>query len=118
MVWTRAVAGRLKTDYRYSSSLVYNNFPVPPLSEKQKSDIADKALEVLSVRENHSEKTLEQMYKPDKMPEDLRKAHKELDEVVDRCYQTKQFLNDEARLSHLFELYEKMIEEEKGQLNV
>lgn len=113
MTWVRAVAGRLKTDIRYSSAIVYNNFPVPPLSTKQKDAIADHVKEVLSARENHSEMTLAQMYDPDHMPADLRMAHNGLDEIVERCYRTKLFTSDEERLSYLFKEYEKMIAMEK-----
>jgi hypothetical protein len=113
MTWVRAVAGRLKTDFRYSSAIVYNNFPVPPLSEKQKIAISDHVREVLSARENHSEMTLAQMYDPDHMPSDLREAHNGLDEIVERCYRTKPFTSDEERLSYLFKEYEKMLAIEK-----
>jgi len=72
MVWMRAVAGRLKTDYRYSSALVYNNFPFPNISEKQKEEIIELVLNILDEREQHSEKTLSQLYDPNKMPQDLK----------------------------------------------
>lgn len=117
MVWTRAVAGRLKTDYRYSSALVYNNFPVRPLTDGQKKVVTEGALRVLAIREKYPEKTLAQLYDPDKMPADLKAAHEELDEIVDGLYSSKGFANDEERLSMLFDLYEKMIAEEKGELN-
>jgi hypothetical protein len=108
MAWVNAVAGRLKTDLRYSSAIVYNNFPIPPLTEDEKSSIAAKVQTVLDTREGHSEKNLSQMYSPEKMPGDLRLAHQELDEVVDGIYRKKPFENDEERLAHLFNLYETM----------
>ncbi len=113
MTWTRAIAGRLKTDFRYSSAIVYNNFPVPPISDEMNSMIEEKVLAVLDSRENHSEKTLSQMYDPDKMPYDLRLAHQELDNVVDSLYRKKPFANDEERLAYLFNLYEEMINKEQ-----
>jgi hypothetical protein len=113
MAWVRAVAGKLETRIRYSSAIVYNNFPVPLLSEKQKSAITDHVMNVLRARQNHSEKTLAEMYDPDSMPEDLRSAHIGLDEIVELCYRTRPFESDEERLSYLFKEYEKMIAKEK-----
>lgn len=113
MAWVRAVAGRLKTDYRYSSAIVYNTFPVKPLNDKQKEELEKAAREILFARENHSEKTLAEMYDPDKMPEDLKDAHEHNDLVVDRLYRLKPYQNDEERLAGLFELYEKMTADEE-----
>ncbi len=112
VAWVRAIAGRLKTDFRYSSVIVYNNFPVPPLAEGEKKIIEGKVFGVLDARENHPEKTLATMYDPNKMPDDLRLAHRELDEVVDKIYRKKPFDNDEERLAHLFDLYETMTAKE------
>lgn len=108
MVWVRAVAGRLKTDIRYSSAIVYNNFPLPALTHSIKQAIDEKVFAILDARENHTELTLANLYDPEKMPEDLRKAHNELDEVVDSVYRKKPFDNDEDRLSYLFDLYDEM----------
>ncbi|MHA3684958.1 class I SAM-dependent DNA methyltransferase [Leucobacter sp. HY1908] len=113
MVWTRAVGGKLKTDYRYSNTIVYNNFPVPPLSDAVKEQLTKRALRVLDVREYHSELTLADLYDPDKMPENLRRAHSELDTLVDSIYRKREFASDEERLSLLFEMYAKMTEAEK-----
>jgi len=68
----------------------------------------------LEEREKHSEKTLAQLYDPDKMPEGLREAHRLNDLAVERCYRNKPFENDEERLEYLFKLYEQMIEEERN----
>lgn len=114
MTWMRAVAGKLETRIRYSSAIVYNNFPVLPLREAEKQEIEKKVFTVLDVRENHPEKTLAQLYDPDKMPDDLRQAHEELDEVVDKVYRNKPFENDEERLAHLFDLYKTMTVKEKA----
>lgn len=108
MVWVRAVAGRLKTDYRYSNSICYNNFPILQLSEKQKETITTHVLNVLEERESFSEKSLGDLYDPKKMPETLRDAHKGLDQAVERCYRAKSFSNDAERLEYLFKLYEEM----------
>lgn len=114
--WMQAVGGRLKTDHRYSSTIVYNNFPILPLTQSERAAIEVKALGVLDARENHPEKTLSSMYDPEKMPNDLRSAHQELDEAVDKVYRKKPFENDEERLTHLFDLYETMTAHEKEEI--
>ncbi|MCD4549926.1 DNA methyltransferase [Schaalia sp. lx-260] len=116
MVWTRAVGGKMKTDYRYSNTIVYNNFPVPPLSEHVKQNLTELAFRVLDVREYYCECTLAELYDPDRMPLDLREAHAAIDVAVDRIYRQKPFESDEERLSMLFALYEQLIEEERIQL--
>lgn len=108
MAWVKAVGGRLKTDYRYSAQLCYNTFPFPKITEAKKKEIEHLAEEVLFTRENHTEKTLAEMYDPNKMPADLRAAHHALDIAVDSCYRNEPFFNDEERLEWLFKLYEKM----------
>ena len=113
MTWFRRVAGYLGTSFRYSKDIVYNNFPVPPLTEAEKANIEEKSFAVLDARESHPEKTLAEMYDPDKMPDDLRVAHQELDEAVDTVYRKKPFENDEERLAHLFDLYETMTASER-----
>lgn len=115
MTWTRAVGGRMKTDFRYSNTIVYNNFPVPPLSDKAKEKLTVAALRVLDVREYHCEQTLAELYDPDKMPDDLRAAHAEIDALVDSIYSKKPYETDEQRLSDLFAMYEKMTAEEAAQ---
>jgi hypothetical protein len=114
MAWVKAVGGRLKMDPRYSNSLCYNTFPFPMLNDKQKEIIANHVYAVLTERENHSEKTLAQLYDPDKMPLGLKDAHHQLDLAVELCYRSKPFETDEERLECLFKLYEQMIEEEKN----
>jgi hypothetical protein len=113
MAWTQAITGRLETRINYSSTIVYNNLPVPTLSEANEEVISKLARAVLLTRENHSEKTLAELYDPDKMPKDLREAHEELDLAVDRLYRSKPYNSDEERLADLFALYEQMIEREK-----
>lgn len=110
--WMRIVAGRLKSDYRYSASLVYNTFPWPEASEKQIEQIEKLAEEVLLIRQDHVEKTLAQLYDPDKMPNDLLEAHRELDNAVEKLYRKKPFENDAERVEFLFEQYEELISKE------
>jgi hypothetical protein len=108
MVWMKNIGGKLKTDYRYSPTLVYNNFPFPKISAEKKQEIESAAEEVLITREYYPEKTLAELYDPDKMPQDLREAHAKLDDIVESCYPGYPFASDEARLECLFKLYEKM----------
>ena len=108
MVWVRAVAGRLKTDFRYSSSICYNNYPFPTISGDQKTALEKRAEDILVVRERHPEKTIAHLYDPDKIPADLLASHRALDEAVERCYRPKPFTTDDERLEYLFALYEQM----------
>lgn len=106
--WIKNVGGALETRIRYSSSLCYNNFPFPNVSEAQKNRVAACALEILAQRELHSELTLDELYDPENMPPGLEEAHDALDLVVDSCYRAKPFETEEDRIIFLFKLYEKM----------
>lgn len=111
--WVKTVAGKLENRIRYTSAVCYNTFPFPQISEAQKQELTQCAFRILEERENHSEKTLAQLYDPDKMPQGLREAHRLNDLAVERCYRSKPFETDEERLEYLFKLYEQMIAEEK-----
>lgn len=113
MAWVRTVCGQQETRIRYSSTLGYNTFPIPPLNLEIELVLENSAKEILFARENHTEKTLAQMYDPAKMPDDLRAAHQQNDALVDSMYSTNGFENDEQRLTRLFELYEQMTSKEK-----
>jgi hypothetical protein len=120
ITWVRAVAGRLKMDMQYSNTLCYNTFPMPPLSKTQEQELEKHVYRILEEREAHSEKTLAQLYDPDKMPDGLREAHRQNDLAVERIYRSRPFETDEERLEHLFKLYEQMIAAEKerqGEIN-
>ena len=108
MTWVKTVGGKLETRYRYSAQLCYNTFPFPKISEEKKQEIEAAAEDVLITREYYPEKTLAELYDPDKMPQDLREAHARLDDIVESCYPGYPFQSDEARLECLFKLYEKM----------
>ena len=108
VLWAKTVGGKLKNDYRYSAQLCYNTFPFPKISDEKKKEIESAAEEVLITREYYPEKTLAELYDPDKMPQDLREAHAKLDDIVESCYPGYPFASDEARLECLFKLYEKM----------
>lgn len=109
MTWVRAVGGRLKTDLRYSSALCYNTFPFPDITAKQKESLTTHVYNILEEREKYPEKTMADLYDPDKMPDGLRDAHHYLDLAVDQIYRSRPFESDEDRLTHLFKLYEEMI---------
>ncbi|MBW6488913.1 DNA methyltransferase [Sulfurimonas sp.] len=108
VIWVRAVGGSLETRIRYSSVLCYNTFPFPNISQKQKEAITEFVWGILDEREKHSQKTLAQLYDPNKMPEGLRKAHHNLDIYIEQCYRPKPFESDEERLEYLFRMYEDM----------
>ena len=112
MTWMRTVCGRLESRYRYSRDLCYNTFPWPKSTEAQREVIENLAGNVLLARELHPEMTLADLYDPDKMPDDLRKAHVELDAAVESLYRKRPFESDEDRLHHLFERYEKLVKGE------
>ncbi|WP_297515014.1 DNA methyltransferase [uncultured Caulobacter sp.] len=107
MAWVRCVAGRLKSDISYSPS-IYNAFPWPTLTDAAKSHLETLAQAILDARAAHPNATLADLYDPDVMPADLRKAHKALDLAVDRLYRKAPFSSDRERVEHLFMLYEKM----------
>ena len=108
-IWVKTVGGSLETRIRYSSVLCYNTFPFPKISQKQKKEITELVFNILDEREQHSEKTLAQLYDPDKMPKGLKEAHRQLDLAIERCYRKKPFESDEERLEYLFKLYEEMV---------
>jgi hypothetical protein len=112
--WVGLTSGKLRGDIRYLSALSYNTFPFPPITEAKKQELEKHVYKILEEREAHSEKTLAQLYDPDKMPDGLREAHRQNDLAIERCYREKPFESDEERLEYLFKLYEKMIEEEKN----
>ncbi len=114
MVWVSAVVGRMRINYRYSTRLAYNNFPVPTLSGELKELLTDAALRILDVREYHCEKTLAELYAPDKMPVDLLAAHAEANALVDSIYSKRGYDTDEERLSDLFAMYEALNNAEKA----
>ena len=108
LVWIATVCGQLETRYRYSNTLGWNTFPVPTLTDKNKADLTRCAEEILLAREHHFPATIDDLYEPEAMPEDLRAAHERNDEVLERIYIGRRFKNDTERLEKLFDLYTKM----------
>lgn len=109
MTWVRAVGGKLEDRLRYSSALCYNTFPFPDITPKQKESLTTHVYNILEEREKYANKTMAELYDPDKMPDGLREAHKYLDLAIDQIYRSKPFESDEDRLANLFKLYEDMI---------
>jgi hypothetical protein len=107
-VWIGTVCVRMRTDFSYSNTLGWNTFPVPTLTEKNKTDLTRCAEDILLTREHHFPATIADLYDADKMPEDLRQAHERNDEVLERIYIGRRFKNDTERLERLFALYTKM----------
>jgi hypothetical protein len=121
MAWTGVVCGRLESRYRYSASIVYNNFPWPELLESATPNPAQTAIEtaaqtVLDVRAKfqtgEQPATLADLYDPLTMPPELLKAHQKLDAAVDKAYEAsggkKHYKSDAERVAFLFELYQKL----------
>lgn len=108
MTWVRYTCGRMKSDYSYSNSVVYNNFPWPEKpSQKQIENVEDAAQNVLHVRKKFPESSLADLYDPNTMPPALVKAHQALDKAVDLCYRPQPFTSESKRIEYLFELYDK-----------
>jgi len=109
MAWMRYTCGRMKSDYQYSSQIVYNNYPWPgALTDKQRAAVEVAAHAVLDVRAKYTTLTLADMYDSLMMPGDLLKVHQALDRAVDRCYRRESFPSDRHRVEYLFALYEKI----------
>lgn len=107
MTWVKYVCGRIKGDFRYSNTIVYNNFPFPvEPSSKSKKRVEEKAQNVLEARAEFPNSSLADLYDATAMPPKLVKAHRELDKAVDLCYRRKIFQNERERIEFLFELYE------------
>ena len=110
--WVRGVAGRLKSDIRYSSDICYNSFPLPEGGKSALAKLEPMADAVIAARADaqneHPDITLAQMYDPLAMPSKLRKAHEALDKAVDKLYRPTAFPDDASRMGHLLAEYEKM----------
>lgn len=105
LVWIGNVCGKLKSDFRYSNTLGWNTFPVPAFTESQLEALSQSARTILKTRYKHHPATIAELYDPDKMPEDLRAAHRANDELLESMYIGRPFKTDTERLEHLFKLY-------------
>ncbi|WP_132052410.1 class I SAM-dependent DNA methyltransferase [Pseudocnuella soli] len=108
MVWVKYTCGRIKSDYRYSNDIVYNNFPWPEApTDKQTAAVETTAQAVLDARAQFPTASLADLYDPNTMPPVLVKAHRALDKAVDLCYRPQPFPSESKRIEFLFELYDK-----------
>lgn len=110
MAWVRSVCGRLKSDYRYSAGIVYNNFPWPDPTAAQRKKIETAAQAVLDARAAYHNSSLADLYDPHTMPPDLVKAHRKLDAAVDAAYSKRKFSGDSDRVALLFERYQTLVD--------
>jgi hypothetical protein len=111
MAWMRAVCGRIKSDYRYSNNIVYNNFPWPgEATPAQKARVESAAQSVLAARQGYPDSSLADLYDPAAMPKPLVDAHRALDKAVDLCYRPQPFATELERLEYLFGLYRQLNE--------
>jgi hypothetical protein len=108
LVWIATVCVRMRTDFSYSNTLGWNSFPIPKLTDQNKTDLARCAENILLAREAHFPATIADLYDPENMPDDLRRAHDENDDVLERIYIGRRFRNDTERLEKLFDLYTRM----------
>ena len=109
MAWVRAVCGRLESRYRYSANIVYNNFPWPSPSDKQKEAISKAAQAVLDARSLFPKDSLATLYDPSLTPDALAKAHRELDRTVAKAYGDKGFATEGERVADLMERYRELV---------
>ena len=111
MAWMRAVCGRLKSDYRYSKDVVYNNFPWPTPTDEQKARIEQTAQAILDARELYPDCSLADLYDEATMPPELRKAHQQNDKAVMQAYGFWGKLNSEsACVAELMRMYQGLTE--------
>lgn len=106
--WMRVVAGRLKADYRYSNTIVYNTFPWPEVDDKQKGAISKTAQDILNARSLYPDSSLADLYDPLTMPIELRKTHEANDKAVLKAYGLKPNATEEEIVQHLFKMYENL----------
>ena len=111
MAWMRAVCGRLKSDYSYSNTIVYNNFPWPEVSEEQQERIAQTAQAILDARALYPDSSLADLYDPITMPPELLKAHRDNDRAVMAAYGFPTTLPEPEIIAKLFTLYNNLIQQ-------
>lgn len=109
MSWVKTVAGKFETRISYSATICYNTFPFPSITAAQEAMLEEHVFRILDERERYPEKTMAQLYDPDKMPDSLRQAHYEMDIAVEQLYRARPFKSDEERLEYLFKLYEEIL---------
>jgi hypothetical protein len=109
ITWTKYVCGRLESRFQYSTGIVYNNYPWPVNVSKKKKELVEAAAKkILDVRNEYldSDNCIANLYDVNLMPNELLKAHQNLDKVVDKCYRDAAFNSEPKRIEYLFELYD------------
>jgi hypothetical protein len=111
LLWIGTVCGKIKSDFRYSNTMGWNTFPIPELNGTQEELLISSAKRIILIRESHIPMTVSELYKEETFPEDLKNAHEKNDELIESIYRGKPFSDDEERLSYLFEIYLKSVDE-------
>lgn len=117
MLWMKTVGGRLKSDYRYSAGIVYNNFPWPR-SNRKDTQLNNLVSKIIECRSQYADSTLADLYNPLTMPNDLKKLHSQLDKAVLKLYDLKGNANEDQILTSLFTLYNEYLLESQEQEHV
>lgn len=107
-LWIKTVCGSLETRVRYSSRLGYNTFPFPEISDEAKQRITLCVFDIIAERERFPERTMAQLYDPEKIPQELLTCHRTLDKVIESCYRPEPFSSDQERIDHLFNYYNEL----------
>lgn len=112
MAWLSDIGGRLESRFQYGIGVVYNTFPWPDATRAQRAKVKALAQAVLDARAlpKNATSSLADLYDPDSMPAELRKAHRDLDLAVDKLYRSRAFASDRERVEHLFPLYEALVQ--------
>ncbi|WP_323058429.1 DNA methyltransferase [Limosilactobacillus reuteri] len=111
-IWLKNFCGRLKSDYRYSNTIIYNNFPWPTVGDKQEQNISETAQGILNTRKLYPDSSLADLYDPLTMPVELRKAHEANDKAVLKAYGLKPSVSEDEIVQRLFEMYEELTKTE------
>ena len=112
-LWLEVVGGKLRTDYRYSSEIIYNTFPIRNLNNIEIGELNKLSLQILDIREKFSQKTISEIYDPKHMPQNLLETHKRIDKIIEGCYGKNSPKNDDERINLLFKEYEMKLNQDK-----
>jgi len=107
LIWMKTFSGRMRNDIRYSVNLIYNTFPFPKIDNSKKKNINDLVFEIIDEREKYSNLSMQDLYDPEKMPKKLLDFHESLDNEIDKIYNLNGFQNDNKRIEHLLNIYQK-----------
>ena len=113
MAWTRVICGRIKSDYRYSKDIVYNNFPWCSPTDEQKAKIEQTAQAILDARALYPDCSLADLYDETTMPPELRKAHNANDKAVMQAYGFKPDMPESEIVAELMKMYQRLTEKRR-----